>query len=303
VTLTKSSLDAVELLDAVVAREVKGLCIAGEAFIRPILRELEDDPLRWDLSRLRVVFSSGAMLSQQSKDRLIRIAPQAMVVDGLGTSESGTLARSITTADEAGPPATFRLSANTRVIDEDGADVAPGSGKPERLAISGFLPLGYFRDPEKTAATFVELDGRRYVVAGDWAKVAEDGSITLLGRGSSCINIGGEKVYPEEVEEVLKVAAGVHDAGVVGLPDERFGEAVTALVQLVPGALVDERGLIDHVKAHLAGYKAPKRVVIVEALPRGPNGKLDQKVLRQQAADAVNAEDGSRRARINGSRN
>jgi len=289
VTLTKPSLDPVELLDTVEARTVKGLCIAGEAFIRPILRELEGDSGRWDLSRLRVVFSSGAMLSHQSKSRLIRFAPQAMIVDGLGTSESGTMARAISTAEEVGSPATFKLSANTRVIDMEGADVVPGSGQSGRLAISGFLPLGYFRDPEKTAATFIELDGRRYVVAGDWAEVAEDGSITLLGRGSSCINTGGEKVYPEEVEEVLKAADGVRDAGVVGLPDERFGEAVTALVQLEPGVLVDERDLINHVKAHLAGYKAPKHVIIVEALPRGPNGKLDQKGLRQQAADAVGA--------------
>ncbi|MET0727681.1 MAG: AMP-binding protein [Acidimicrobiales bacterium] len=287
VTLTHPSLDPVELLDTVAARGVKGLCIVGEAFARPLLNQLDHHPDRWDLSGVRVVFSSGAMLSEESKRRFLRHAPRAMVVDGLGTSESGSLGRSITSGDAAARTASFELSADARVIDADGRDVLPGSGEPGRLAIGGHIPLGYHGDPEKTASTFVELDGRRYVVAGDWAELAEDGTITLLGRGSSCINTAGEKVFPEEVEEVLKAFPQVQDAGVVGVPDERFGETITAIVQLEPGAVLDEAALISHVKAHLAHYKAPKRVIAAHSFPRGPNGKIDHKLLTEQALQAL----------------
>ncbi|HEX4867492.1 MAG TPA: AMP-binding protein [Acidimicrobiales bacterium] len=290
VTLTDPSLDPVELLDTVVARRVKGLCIVGEAFARPLLAALDAEPERWDLSGLRVLFSSGAILGEESKRRFLRHAPNAMVVDGLGSSESGSLGRSITSGDDAARTASFRLSADARVIDDDGRDVVPGSGQKGRLAIGGHIPLGYYGDPEKTAATFVELAGRRYVVAGDWAEVAEDGTITLLGRGSSCINTAGEKVFPEEVEEVLKAFPRVQDAGVVGVPDERFGEAVTAIVQLEPGAELDEAALIGHVKAHLAHYKAPKRVFVAPSFPRGPNGKIDHKLLKAQALEALGSD-------------
>jgi acyl-CoA synthetase (AMP-forming)/AMP-acid ligase II len=172
------------------------------------------------------------------------------------------------------------------VIDEDGRDVVPGSGQEGRLAVGGHLPLGYYGDAEKTAATFIQLDSRRYVVAGDRAMVNADGTITLLGRGSGCINTGGEKVYPEEVEEVLKTAEGVLDAAVVGVPDERFGEAVAAVVQAEPGFPLDTDRLIAHVCQRLAGYKAPRRIVAVETDLRGANGKLDypwlQKIIAQQ---------------------
>lgn len=287
VTLTSPSLDAVELLDAVVEHKVKGLCIVGEAFARPIITELEAHPGRWDLSSLRVLFSSGAMLGQESKRRLLAHAPRLMVVDGLGSSESGSLGRSVVDDPDAARTATFKLSPTARVITEDGRDVVPGSGERGLLAVGGYIPLGYWGDPEKTAATFREIGGRRYVVAGDWATLDEDGTITLLGRGSSCINTAGEKVFPEEVEEALKRHPSVADAGVVGVPDERFGEAVTAIVQLAPDAELDEAGLIAHVKSQLAGYKAPKRVLAAESFPRGPNGKLDHKALKAQALAAL----------------
>ena len=285
VTLTAPSLNPTELLDTVVRREVKGLCIVGEAFARPLLRELEATPNRWDLSSLRVIFSSGAMLSTQSKERLLGFANRAMVVDGLGSSESGSIAHSVAT--KAGRPETarFRLSGDARVVDEHGVDVPPGGSG--RLAVTGFLPLGYFGDPAKTAETFLEIEGRRYVVAGDWAEVGEDGSIRLLGRGSSCINTGGEKVYPEEVEELLKGAPGVLDAGVVGLPDERLGEIVTALVQLEPGSKAAASQLADYLRTCLAGYKVPRHFVMVEAIPRGPNGKIDHPMLKEQARTAL----------------
>ena len=285
VTLTSPSLDAVELLDTVVARGVRRLCIVGDAFAKPILRELDADPDRWDLSALRVIFSSGAMLSQDSKHRLLRFAPKAQVFDGLGSSESGNLAMSVTSTEhEGGDGDGSRSSPNTRVVDDAGRDVVPGSGQVGRLAIGGYLPLGYYGDPEKTAATFVVLDGRRYVIAGDWAKVDADGAITLLGRGSSCINTAGEKVYPEEVEEVLKQAAGVRDAAVVGVPDERFGERVVALVEPEAGRRPRRAG------ADRPRQGAPRLVQGAAArarrstpLGRGPNGKLDHRRLRETA--------------------
>ncbi len=295
VTLTDASLNPIEVLDTVVERKVKGLCIVGEAFARPLLRELEAAPSRWDLSSLRVIFSSGAMLSTQSKERLLRFASQSMVVDGLGSSESGSIAHSVATNRGRTETAKFRLSRDARVVDEHGADVPPGGSG--RLAVSGFLPLGYFGDPKKTAETFLEIEGRRYVVAGDWAEVSEDGSIRLLGRGSSCINTGGEKVYPEEVEEVLKSAGGVVDAGVVGLPDERLGEVVTALVQLEPGSQDPTDQLVDFVRTRLAGYKVPRHFVIVEAIPRGPNGKIDHAVLKDQARRALRTEEATQEGR------
>ena len=283
VTLTQPSLEPVELLDATVARGVKGLCIVGEAFARPLLKELDAAPDRWDLSGLRVVFSSGAVLGRDSKRRFLRHAPKVKVVDGLGTSESGALARSVTDDRSETDTALFKLSPTARVIDAEGNDVVPGSAVRGRLAVGGHIPLGYYGDPEKTASTFLTLGDRRFVVAGDWATLDEDGVITLLGRGSSCINTAGEKVYPEEVEEVLKAFPGVADAGVIGVSDDRFGEAVTAIVQLEPGVELNEADLIAHAKAHLAHYKAPKRVLADSSFPRGPNGKLDHKALRARA--------------------
>ena len=157
----------------------------------------------------------------------------------------------------------------------------PGSGERGRVALRGHTPIGYYKDPEKSAATFQVIDGVRYSIPGDWAEVDADGTVKLLGRGSQCINTGGEKVYPEEVEEVLKLHPSVADAAVVGLPDERFGEAITALVETRPGAELDEAALIAHVKQHLAAYKAPKRVFADRpTIGRAANGKLDYKQLK-----------------------
>ena len=157
------------------------------------------------------------------------------------------------------------------------------------MAVGGYQPIGYYKDPEKSAATFITFEGKRYSVPGDYATVEADGSLTLLGRGSVCINTGGEKVYPEEVEEVLKTHAGVADAVAVGLPDEKFGEAITAVVELVPGVALDEADIIAHVKGKLAAYKAPKRVLSIDTIGRAPNGKVDYKRLKGWAADQVGA--------------
>ena len=183
--------------------------------------------------------------------------------------------------------ATFKLGEHTKVFTEDLRPVEPGSGEIGKVAVGGHQPIGYYKDPEKTAATFLTVDGKRYSVPGDFATVEADGTITLLGRGSVCINTGGEKVFPEEVEEVLKTNDAVHDAVAVGVPDEKFGEAITAVVELNPGAALDEADLIAHVKSHLAHYKAPKRCLTIESIGRAPNGKVDYKRLKQYAADQL----------------
>ena len=284
VLLESRSFAPIELLDTIERERVNSISIVGDAFAKPILRALDAEPGRWDIDSLRVVISSGTMFSQETKQGLLRHHPGLMLVDMLGSSEAIGMGRSITNATDSVSTARFHLGPNTRVIDEDGNDVVPGSGQPGRVALGGRVPVGYYKDEAKTAATFPTIDGRRYSVPGDWALVEADGSLTLLGRGSVCINTGGEKVYPEEVEEVLKTHASVADAVVVGVPDERFGEAIVALVQPQPDVLVlDELALAAHVKARLAGYKVPKRVLTVESIGRSPTGKVDYPRLKQLA--------------------
>jgi fatty-acyl-CoA synthase len=165
--------------------------------------------------------------------------------------------------------------------------VEPGSGEQGRVAVGGFQPVGYYKDPEKTAATFIDFEGKRYSCPGDWATVESDGTLTLLGRGSVCINTGGEKVYPEEVEEVMKTHPAVVDAVAVGVPDEKFGEAITAVVELEQGASLEHGDLAGHVKARLASYKAPKHLVLVDTIGRAPNGKVDYKRLKAHAQEVL----------------
>ena len=251
----------VELLDTCQRDQVKSMSIVGDAFARPILRALDAEPDRWDISALRVIVSSGVMWSAENKAGLLRHNPRLIMIDSLGSSEAIGMANATTTADGTAPTARFRLGPNTRVLTEDGRDVVPGSGERGRVALRGRTPVGYYKDPEKSAATFTVVDGVRYSIPGDWAEVAEDGAVVLLGRGSQVINTGGEKVHPEEVEEVLKQHPAIADAAVVGVPDERFGEAIAALVEVLPGQQVDAAEVIAHVKTHLASYKAPKRVL------------------------------------------
>jgi acyl-CoA synthetase (AMP-forming)/AMP-acid ligase II len=283
ITLAGRHFDVVELLDTIEGERVKSMTIVGDAFARPILRSLDAEPDRWDISSLRVIISSGVMWSKETKDGLLRHNDRLILVDTLGSSEAIGMATSATTADASAASASFRLADNTRVITEHGTDVVPGSGETGLVAMSGPMPLGYYKDPDKSAATFRTIDGVRYTVPGDWATVDADGTARLLGRGSQCINTGGEKVYPEEVEEVLKLHPAVADAAVVGVPDERFGEAIQALVEPAGDATIDESALIAHVKERLASYKAPKRVIAVTTVNRAPNGKLDYAALRATA--------------------
>ena len=277
VTLTSARFDVVELLDTIERESVKGAFIVGDAFAKPIVHALDDEPTRWDISALRVLISSGVMWSSETKEALLRHNPSLMLVDTYGSSEAIGMGSSVATSDRPAATARFVLSDRAVVIDDDGDLVEPGSGRVGRVAISGSGPVGYYGDPEKSASTFPIINGVRYSVPGDFAEVDADGSIRLLGRGSSCINTAGEKVFPEEVEEVLKAHPAVADAVVVGAPDERFGQVVTAIVQ-ANGTVDDlEPVLIHHVKQHLAHFKAPRRVMAVPDLERAPNGKIDHR--------------------------
>jgi fatty-acyl-CoA synthase len=197
------------------------------------------------------------------------------------------MGQSVSSAGGSAKTAKFALGENARVIGDDGTDVAPGSGEIGRVAVKGITPVGYYKDDAKSAATFITIDGERYSIPGDYAQVEADGTLTLLGRGSVCINTGGEKVFPEEVEEVLKEHPGVRDAVAVGVPDDKFGEAITAVVEAAPGVQLDEAEVIAHVKGRLAAYKAPKRVLPIDTIGRAPNGKVDYKRLKQFALDAL----------------
>jgi len=283
VTMAGRRFDPVELLDTVQIERINSMAIVGDAFAKPILRALDAEPHRWDVSSLRVIVSSGVMWSAETKAGLLAHNPRLIMVDSLGSSEAIGMASSTMSSDGAAGTATFQLGPNTRVVGDDGVDVAWGSGERGLVAMRGHTPIGYYKDPDKSAATFRIIDGARYSIPGDYATVDADGTVRLLGRGSQCINTGGEKVYPEEVEEVLKLHPSVADAAVVGLPDERFGEAVNALVEPHHGVAVDPAVLIAHVKERLAAYKAPKRIVAVPSVGRAANGKLDYAALRRLA--------------------
>jgi fatty-acyl-CoA synthase len=279
--------DPVELLDVIDAEAVNTVAIVGDAFAKPLVRALDAAPDRWGLESLLALVSSGVIWSESVKEAFLAHAPHVICHDTFSSSEALGMGSSLSTGDEAAETASFSLGANAIVVADDGTVVEPGSGVIGRVAVGGSTPIGYYKDEEKSAATFVQIDGRRYSMPGDYATVEADGALTLLGRGSVCINTGGEKVFPEEVEEALKQHPTIHDAVAVGVPDQRFGEAVTAVVEPEPGAEVDEADVIEAVHEHLAGYKAPKRVLTVDTIGRAPNGKVDYKRLRAHAADEL----------------
>ncbi len=287
VTLASRSFVPGELLDTVVDERVNALVIVGDAFARPILAELDASEGKRDLSGLRLVTSSGVMWSNEVKLGMLRHMPDVILFDSFGSSEAIGLGASVSTKDKAEKTAQFALGPTVHVFTDDNQRIEPGSEATGFVAISGFLPMGYFKDEEKTAKTFRTIDGVRYSVPGDYAQVNEDGSLHLLGRGSVCINTGGEKVFPEEVEEVLKQHEAVIDAVCVGLPDERFGEIICALIEPPKAHAVDENEVIEFVRQRLARYKAPRRVIVVESIGRSPAGKVDYKRLKEVALAAI----------------
>jgi fatty-acyl-CoA synthase len=259
---------------------VQRLVIVGDAFARPMLRALDAQPGRWDLSSLQLVVSSGAMFSTEVKQRLIDHLPQLAIADVLGSTEGG-MGQSLTTKDlPPGETARFGLMPAAKVFTDDGREVEPGSGEVGMLASGGLVPLAYYKDPEKSARTFREVNGVRYSFPGDMARVAADGTIELLGRGSGCINTGGEKVFPEEVEEALKQHPAVEDALVFGVPDERFGNRVVGVVSLAPGASATADELIAGTRQRLSSFKVPRALHLADRVPRAPNGKADYRGAR-----------------------
>ena len=285
-TLSSRTFDPKELWEMVEKCKITMLTIVGDAFARPMIDELEDSlksDTAWDLSSLRLVMSSGVMFSAPLKERLLDLH-SCTILDALGSSEGTGMGKQVTSRRKKDTgTARFFLGEHTRVLSEDGEEIEPGSEKIGKLALGYPLPVGYYKDPEKTELTFPTINGRRWSIPGDWATIEKDGSITLLGRGSECINTGGEKVFPEEVEEALKINSLVVDCNVVGLPDDRWGQAVTAVVEVKKGETLKEVELLNDVKERLAGYKVPKSVIFVEKLKRGPNGKSDYRWARETA--------------------
>ncbi len=283
VTLTNHTFDPAEMLDAIQENRVNSLAIVGDAFAKPMLRALDADPGRWDISSLFLIVSSGVMWSEETKQGLHRHHPGMLLVDTFSSSEALGMGTSVSASGSEIQTARFSLGDSARVIGEDGRNVIPGTAEIGMLAVGGRNPVGYYKDPEKSASTFRVIDGKRYSIPGDYATVDSDGTIHLLGRGSVVVNTGGEKVFPEEVEEAIKSHPLVHDAVVLGVPDERFGEAICALVETQPGADLRSEDIVEQVQARLARFKAPRHVVFVKAIDRAPNGKVDYEQLRSDA--------------------
>ena len=278
VTTSKLGLDPDLLWGLVEQHRVSDLVIVGDAFAKPMLAALDEAAARgrgYDISSLVQITSSGVMWSRETKQGLL--AHHDMVLNDIMGSTEGGMGSSQATRDGASDTAKFQLNEGVKVFRDDGEEVVPGSGDIGRVATSGMVPIGYYKDPEKSAETFQEIAGVRYSFPGDYATVEADGTITLLGRGSVCINTAGEKVFPEEVEEAVKQHPEVTDCLVVGLPDDRFGERVVAVTSFEASAAADETALIEHTRAHLAGYKVPKQILVVDQVRRAPNGKADYK--------------------------
>ncbi len=288
ITLTSRTLDPHEVLRTAQARRATSLVIVGDAFAKPLVAAIDEaaalgEP--YDLSSVAVILSSGVMWTTEVKEQLLERIPHVVLFDAIGSTE-GAMGSQMSTRGASTETAKFTQNPTTKVFAEDGREVAPGSDEIGLVAAGGFVPIGYFKDADKTERTFRTVDGVRYAFPGDLAKVAADGTLILLGRGSQVINSGGEKIFPEEVEEAVKRVPGVLDCLVVGVDDERFGQAVTAIAA-TDGTPLDEAEVIAHVKTQLARYKAPKRVVFVAEVPRAPNGKADYATAKQYVRDAL----------------
>ncbi len=275
VSLTKPGLNVEELWDTVEKRRVNAIAIVGDAFAKPMLKALEKSPGRWDIRSLELMTSSGVMWSPAVKDGLLAHNSKIRLTDSFASSEALGLGMSVTEARSTPRSARFILGRGCKVFKENFEEVTPGSGERGFIAKSGSIPLGYYNEPGKTAETFPVINGVRYAMPGDSCTVDADGAVKLLGRGSACINSGGEKIFPEEVEEALKTHAKVDDALVFGIDDDKWGQAVTAVVLLAEQHSLDESELRAHVHSLLADYKSPKTIYAVTTMFRAPNGKAD----------------------------
>ncbi|ART72411.1 acyl-CoA synthetase [Mycobacterium dioxanotrophicus] len=277
--------------------KVNLLFFTGDAMARPLLDALlahQDAGNEYDLSSLFLLASTAALFSTSLKEKFLELLPNRIITDSIGSSETGFGGTSIVAKGQShtgGPRVT--IDKNTKVLDDDGNEVVPGSGVRGIIAKCGHIPVGYFKDEKKTAETFRTINGVRYAIPGDYAEVEADGSVTMLGRGSVSINSGGEKIYPEEVEAALKGHPDVFDALVVGVPDERFGQHVAAVVQPREGARPSLADLDAFVRTEIAGYKVPRSLWLVDEVKRSPAGKPDYRWAKEQteqrAADEVHA--------------
>ena len=272
---TKPHFDPKEVLQLVKHEQVTVLVLVGDVMARPLVEILRNGHTA-DADSLAVILTSGAPLSDQTRDDLCSLMPHLRIINRLGSSESGTLGVASDKGAGSSRTGRFSISDDTSVLDQNLLPLTPGDGTVGRLARRGHIPIGYHGDPEKTAATFVlDRDGVRWVLPGDFATVLIDGSITMLGRGSTTINSGGEKIYPIEVEAALKTHPAVLNAIVIGIPDDRFGERVAAVVQEKDGASIVEDDLVEHCRALVAGYKVPRFVLFVDNIPLTAMGKPD----------------------------
>ena len=279
--------DPIDVVQTAERERANSLSIVGDAMARPLAEALEGPMAGADLSSVYAISSAGAILSGAVRDKLQSLLPSTMLLDNFGASETGFQGTGVAGSS---PDKGLRFTVNARsaVLGDDLEQIEPGSGQIGRLAQRGHVPLGYYKDEKKTADTFVTINGERWVLLGDMATVDADGTIAVLGRGSVCINTGGEKVYPEEIEAVLKAHPAVYDTVVAGVPDERFGQRVAALVQVRPDVdAPDEAELIAHCRAHVAGYKAPRLVVFVPEIRRSPSGKADYPWAARIASGAI----------------
>ena len=292
VLVDRTGLDPELVWDTVERERVANLAIVGDVFAKPLLAALDAQPDRWDLSSLRGITSSGVLFSPDTKRGLLAHMTRLGIVDTLGATEGLGPSSTARADDETIEPARFRISDRIRVVDEHtGRDVTPGSGEVGFVAMGGHLPVGYYKDPAKTAATWRVLDGKRYSIPGDYATVDVDGTVQLLGRGSASINTGGEKVYPDEVEVVLRKHKSVFDCVVLGVPHPRFGEQVVALVQVTENHYIDDAELKAWCRPKLAGYKAPREFLFVDSLDRSASGKAPLKKLRAVAMERLGIAD------------
>lgn len=282
--------DVVRLIDA---EKVNTISLVGDAMARPISDALDANAASGakDVSSLFIIASAGAIFSQPVKERLKKVLPNCGLIDSYGSTETGFQGTGAGGESRSfGQGLSFAMNDRTVVIDDDKKRIEPGSGERGRVALTGYVPMGYYNDPKKTAETFVVLDGLRYSITGDIAEVEADGTIKLFGRESACINSGGEKIFTEEVENALKSFEPVYDAVVVGVDDDQWGQRVTALISLEANATApSEADIQEHARSKVAGYKVPKEVFFVDEVFRGPNGKADYKMAKQIATDLSNA--------------
>jgi acyl-CoA synthetase (AMP-forming)/AMP-acid ligase II len=279
--------DGHDTLRVIEEHKVNVIFITGDAMGRPMIDALEQGNPKtgkpYDLSSMYFMGSSAALFSPALKERFLELLPNCMITDSIGSSETGFSGIGVVQKGQAhvGAP-TVKIDASTDVIDEDGTPLQPGDGKVGLLARKGHIPIGYYNDEAKTAATFREYNGVRYSIPGDYAQVEADGTVTMLGRGSASINSGGEKIYPEEVEAALKGHPDVFDVLVVGVPDERFGQGVAAVVAVRPGTRPVLAELVEHARASIAGYKVPRSLWFVDEVKRSPAGKPDYRWAKEQ---------------------